>query len=64
VTDEPVLRIATFDDQTAVDALMKESAAVLFPRLYDERQSASAVRYVLPDGVTVPCVAMRKPIEP
>ncbi len=25
---------------------MKESAAVLFPRYYDERQSASAVRYV------------------
>src|SRR5881396_4087714 len=25
---------------------MKASAAVLFPRFYDERQSASAVRYV------------------
>ena len=25
---------------------MKESAAVLFPRFYDERQAASAVRYV------------------
>ena len=29
-----------------LDALMKTSAEVLFPRFYDERQSASAVRYV------------------
>jgi GNAT superfamily N-acetyltransferase len=43
---EPVLRHATPDDATAVDALMKASAAVLFPRFYDERQAASAVRYV------------------
>ncbi len=44
--DEPVLRVATVDDEAALDALMKESAAVLFPRFYDERQAASAVRYV------------------
>ena len=43
---EPVLRVATADDAARVDALMKESAAALFPRFYDERQSASAVRYV------------------
>ncbi len=43
---EPILRVATLEDQAAVDALMKESAAVLFPRFYDERQSRSAVRYV------------------
>ena len=43
---EPVLRIATADDASRVDDLMKESAGVLFPRYYDERQSASAVRYV------------------
>jgi GNAT superfamily N-acetyltransferase len=43
---EPVLRVATPDDRIEVEALMKESAAVLFPRYYDERQSASAVRYV------------------
>jgi len=43
---EPVLRVATLDDESAVSALMKESAAALFPRSYDERQSASAVRYV------------------
>jgi GNAT superfamily N-acetyltransferase len=44
--EEPLLRVATPADQTAVDALMKASAAVLFPRFYDERQSASAVEYV------------------
>ena len=43
---QPVLRVATPDDAARVDALMKESAAALFPRYYDERQSASAVRYV------------------
>jgi dihydrofolate reductase/GNAT superfamily N-acetyltransferase len=44
--DEPVIRVATSDDATAIDALMKESAAVLFPRYYDEQQAASALRYV------------------
>jgi GNAT superfamily N-acetyltransferase len=42
----PELRIATPDDETAVGALMKRSGAVLFRRYYDERQAASAVRYV------------------
>jgi len=45
-TLEPVLRVAASGDASAVDALMKESAGVLFPRFYDERQAASAVRYV------------------
>jgi GNAT superfamily N-acetyltransferase len=44
--EEPVLRVATVDDEPALDALMKESAAVIFPRFYDERQAASAMRYV------------------
>ncbi|MEX2612367.1 MAG: GNAT family N-acetyltransferase [Gaiellaceae bacterium] len=44
--EEPTLRVATPDDEVAIDALMKESAAALFPLFYDERQSASAVRYV------------------
>ena len=44
--DEPVLRVATIDDEPAVDRLMKESASILFPRFYDERRAASAVRYV------------------
>ena len=41
-----VLRLATPDDASRVESLMKESAAALFPDYYDERQSASAVRYV------------------
>ena len=44
--EEPTLRIATPADEDAVDSLMKDSAAVLFPRFYDESQAASAVRYV------------------
>jgi GNAT superfamily N-acetyltransferase len=43
---EPVLRVATPDDAARVEALMKESTAAIFPRYYDERQSASAVHYV------------------
>src|SRR5262249_13489865 len=43
---EPVLRIATPADAPRVEALMKESAAAIFPRFYDERQSESAIRYV------------------
>jgi GNAT superfamily N-acetyltransferase len=43
---EPELRVATRDDEAALDTLMKESAAVLFPRFYDERQAASAILYV------------------
>jgi GNAT superfamily N-acetyltransferase len=43
---EPVLRVATLGDEPAVGALMKESVGALFPRVYDEQQAASAVRYV------------------
>jgi GNAT superfamily N-acetyltransferase len=43
---DPVLRVATPHDAARVEALMKESAAAIFPRYYDNRQSASAVRYV------------------
>jgi GNAT superfamily N-acetyltransferase len=43
---EVLLRIATPDDAAAIDSLMKHSAAALFPRYYDERQTASSVRYV------------------
>ena len=43
---EPVLRVATPEDHVAIDALMKASAAALFPRYYDERQTASAVQHV------------------
>jgi GNAT superfamily N-acetyltransferase len=44
--DQPVLRIATLDDASRIEALMKESIAALFPHFYNEQQSESAVRYV------------------
>ena len=43
---DPVLRVATPDDAPAIEVLMRRSAAALFPAYYDERQTASAVRYV------------------
>ena len=43
---DPALRIATIDDEAGVQALMTESAAVLFPRYYGAQESESAVRYV------------------
>jgi GNAT superfamily N-acetyltransferase len=44
--DEPSLRVATSDDAAAIDALMKESAAALFPGVYTPEQAESAVRFV------------------
>ncbi len=44
--DEAVLRVATPGDAAVIDELMKESTAGLFPRFYDDVQTASAVRYV------------------
>ena len=43
---EPELRVATLADEAALDALMKRSAAALFPLFYDEPQASSAVRFV------------------
>jgi hypothetical protein len=43
---DPALRVATPADTDRIEALMKASAAAIFPRFYDERQVASAVRYV------------------
>src|SRR5581483_2399356 len=43
---EPRLRVATPADAETVEALMKVSGAALFPRVYDARQTASALRYV------------------
>jgi GNAT superfamily N-acetyltransferase len=42
----PLLRIATSADAAEVEALMKASTAALFPRYYDEEQTASAVEHV------------------
>jgi len=35
--DEPVSRVATLDDEAALDVLMKESAAALFPLFYEQQ---------------------------
>jgi GNAT superfamily N-acetyltransferase len=43
---EVALRLATLADAEAIDELMKESGAALFPAYYDARQTASAVRFV------------------
>ena len=43
---EPVLRVAAPADAAVLDALMKGSAEALFPRFYDDRQTASATRHV------------------
>jgi GNAT superfamily N-acetyltransferase len=43
---EPALRVATLDDEAAIDALMKESGAALFPGSYDATQAASMVQFV------------------
>jgi GNAT superfamily N-acetyltransferase len=43
---EPTLRVAEPADGPAIEALMKESGAALFPGGYDARQTESAVRYV------------------
>ena len=40
------LRVATLADAPRIDALMKDSAAAIFPSFYDATQTASAVRYV------------------
>jgi GNAT superfamily N-acetyltransferase len=44
--DDVSLRVAGPADAPGIEMLMKISAAAIFPRFYDERQSASAVRYV------------------
>ena len=42
----PSLRIATPEDASAIDALMKQSGAALFPAFYGDERSESAVRFV------------------
>jgi GNAT superfamily N-acetyltransferase len=44
--DQPVLRLATLEDVDAVDAVMKASIAAIFPRFYDEDQTAASVKYI------------------
>ena len=40
------LRVATLADAPQIEALMKASAAAIFPAYYDAAQTASALRYV------------------
>jgi GNAT superfamily N-acetyltransferase len=44
--ENPPLRIAMPADAEALDGLMKASTLDLFPGFYDERQTASSVKYV------------------
>lgn len=41
-----MLRQATLDDVDEIDVLMKASTRDLFPRFYDEAQTAASVRYI------------------
>jgi GNAT superfamily N-acetyltransferase len=43
---EVIVRVGTPDDAGSVEALMRESIRVIFPRYYDETQTASSIRYV------------------
>ena len=43
---EPSLRVATPADASAIEALMQESTAAIFPEYYSPDQTASALRYV------------------
>jgi GNAT superfamily N-acetyltransferase len=42
----PTLRIATLDDDAAIEALMKASIRDIFPAFYDAAQSAASVEHV------------------
>lgn len=45
-TDTPPQRTATLADAPAIAALMRASVLELFPRFYDERQTASAADHI------------------
>ena len=42
----PLLRLASLDDVDAIDDLMKASIAAIFPRFYNQGQTAAAVEYI------------------
>jgi GNAT superfamily N-acetyltransferase len=42
----PPLRLATTDDEAAIDGLMKASIHDLFPHFYDAAQTEASIRYV------------------
>jgi len=42
----PEVRLATLDEEAAIDALMKASTRDLFPNFYDDRQTESSVEHI------------------
>jgi GNAT superfamily N-acetyltransferase len=46
MVQQPRLRVATFIDAEAIERLMKQSIASIFPSFYDERQVESSIRYI------------------
>ena len=46
MSDVPPLRPAILEDAPAIDALMKASIRELFPRYYDEAQTAASVEHI------------------
>jgi GNAT superfamily N-acetyltransferase len=42
----PRLRLATLDDGSAIDELMKASIREIFPSVYDARQTEASIRFV------------------
>jgi GNAT superfamily N-acetyltransferase len=46
MTDEPVLRVATPEDEAAVERVMKQSAAAHFPQYYDGPAAESGMRHI------------------
>ena len=53
-----MLRLATLDESDEIDALMKASTRDLFPTFYDDAQTEAS----LPNGMTIGCARMQKPI--
>lgn len=44
--DDPTVRLATLEDASAIETLMKACIADIFPAFYDARQTASSVIHV------------------
>jgi GNAT superfamily N-acetyltransferase len=44
--DAPLLRLATLEDEAAINDLMEASIRDIFPQFYDAAQTESSVRYV------------------
>ena len=42
----PILRVASLDDEAAIDGLMKASVKAIFPAFYDAQQTASSIVHI------------------